>query len=279
MKGILYVVATPIGNLKDITLRAIEVLKAVDLVLAEDTRRSKALLNHLGVSCRVVSCYGEREEERVPMVLDHLSEGKSVALLSDAGTPTISDPGSLLISKVWEAGYKVVPIPGPSALLAALMAAGLEPKPFTFWGFPPRKRGEFISFLERERKRKERSIFYQSPNRLLNTLEALLEVWEDRFAVVARELTKMHEELLRDRISRLIQHFSETTPKGEVVLIVEGYQENQEDVEIESLREMYNQLLKAGLSSKDAAKALHALFAIPKRRVYELAQHQMEEKP
>ena len=277
MGGVLYVVATPIGNLRDITLRAIDVLKQVDLVLAEDTRRTRKLLGHLGISCKVLSCYGPKEGQRVSKVLELLSEGREVALVSDAGTPTLSDPGSLMISKVWDAGFRVVPVPGPSALLASLMASGLPPGPFAFWGFPPRKRGELISFLKGTQGRRERSVFYESPNRLVNTMKAILDVWGDRLSVVARELTKVHEEFVRGRLSELISHFEATPPLGEVVLIVEG-ESSERRVDAGEEEDMFSRLVAEGLSPRDAAKALHVLFAIPRKRVYKLAQRQEEEQ-
>ncbi len=276
MAGELYVVATPIGNLGDITLRAVEVLKRVDLVLAEDTRRTRKLLSHLGISCRVVSCYGSREGERISLVKETLEAGGSAALVTDAGTPTLSDPGSLLISKVWDAGYKVVPLPGPSALLAALMASGLEPGPFVFWGFPPRKRGELAAFLRETRMRQETSVFYESPNRLLQTLKALLDEWGDRFSVVAVELTNLHEEFVRGRLSHQVEHFSEVSPKGEIVLIVEGGGDGpREDAKEEE--GMFERLVEGGLTPRDAAKAMRILFAIPKDKVYKWVQRQKEE--
>ena len=222
MPGTLYVVATPIGNLGDITMRAVKVLKGVDLVLAEDTRRSRKLLSHLCVSCKVLSCYGTKEEQRIPKVIEVLEGGGDVALLSDAGTPTLSDPGSLLTSKVLDAGFWVVPLPGPSAFLAALMASGLDPGPFTFWGFLPRKRGDLVSFLKEHVRRRERSVFYESPSRLLRSLGAILEVWGDRYAVVARELTKMHETILRGKLSTLLEAVGQARPKGEYVVVVAG---------------------------------------------------------
>ena len=277
MGGLLYVVATPIGNLGDITLRAVEVLKSVELVLAEDTRRTKGLLSHLGISCRVASCYGEKEGQRIPRVLEILEAGEDVALLSDAGTPTLSDPGSLLVSRVWEAGFRVVPIPGPSALLAALMASGLGPGPFTFWGFPPRKTGELASFLKRHKGRSEKSVFYQAPGRLLVTLQVMLEYWGDRYAVVARELTKVHEEFIRGNLSSLVEHFSENPPRGELVLVVEGAGSREEKVGGIDEREMLHRLMEGGFSVRDAARALGILFAIPRDRVYKMAQSQKED--
>jgi len=275
LAGVLYVVATPIGNLRDISLRAVDVLSQVSLVLAEDTRRTKGLMSHLGLSCRVLSCYGHREEERISTVLGLLDRGESVALLSDAGTPTLSDPGSLLISKVWDAGFGVVPVPGPSAMLTALMASGLPPGPFTFWGFLPRKRGELVAFLQQYRDRPERSVFYEAPNRLVESLTLLLDLWGDRYGVVARELTKVHEELVRGPVSHILAHFSANPPRGEITLVVEGAapRRDTESVDVEA---MFKRLVDGGLSPRDAARALRILFAIPRDRVYKLAQRQEE---
>ncbi len=275
LPGALYVVATPIGNLGDITLRAVEVLKKVVLVLAEDTRRTKGLLSHLGISCRVLSCYGQREGERVSTVIDLLKKGENVALLSDAGTPTLSDPGSLLISKVWDSGFRVVPVPGPSAMLAALMASGLTPGPFTFWGFLPRKRGELVSFLHQNRNRPERSVFYEAPTRLVESLSLLLEIWGNRYGVVARELTKVHEEMVRGTLSYLLEHFSLITPRGEITLVVEGAEPERESEGIDA-EDMLRRLVDGGFSHRDAVRALRILFAIPKDRMYKLIHRQEE---
>ena len=220
--GILYLVATPLGNLEDITLRAINTLKEVDLIAAEDTRRAKKLLTHYQISTPVTSYFEHTSFKKTQSLLAHLKEGKDLALISEAGTPSISDPGYRLTRLAIENTITVIPIPGPSAVITALSASGLPTHSFIFEGFLPRKTGKrrnlFLSLQNQERT----LVFYESPRRLLTTLQDLLQVLGDRQIVVARELTKMFEEIVRGKISEVIGVFEGKTIKGEITILVSG---------------------------------------------------------
>ncbi len=206
--GTLYVVATPIGNLEDVTLRALRVLREVELVLAEDTRRTRTLLTHHDVRTRPRSLHAHNEAQRSREVLEALASGSSVALVSDAGTPLVSDPGERLVAAVIQAGHAVVPIPGPSAVLSALVASGLPAAPFLFLGFLPRRSGEREALLARIRDRTETVVLFESPRRLAATLRRLADTLGDRPACVARELTKLHEEVARGSLQELAERFA-----------------------------------------------------------------------
>ena len=215
----LYIVATPIGNLEDITLRALEVLKKVDLVACEDTRPSRILLDHYGIKKPTVSYFDFSEKKRAPELIQRLEKGAAVALISDAGTPGISDPGYRLVRRAIESGIRIEPIPGPSAFLCALSASGLPTDRFIFEGFMPikssQRRNKLLSLKEEERT----VIFYESPHRLLKTLEAIEAVLGDVEIVVARELTKKFEEIVRDKVKKIIGHFSGKKILGEFVIL------------------------------------------------------------
>ena len=215
-EGLLYIVSTPIGNLKDITLRALEVLKEVDFIACEDTRHTLKLLNHYGIKKPLLSYFAPKEKEKSQRIIKLLKEGKKGALVTDSGTPLVSDPGLFLIQKCIEEGIKLVPVPGPSALLAALVVAGLDTSRFHFFGFPPRKSRKkyFLSKKELEGT----LIFYERANRVKSLMKAAFEVLGDRKVVIARELTKLHEEVLRGRLS----DFLEWEGKGEVVVLIGG---------------------------------------------------------
>jgi len=220
--GALYVVATPLGNLEDITLRAARILGQVDRILAEDTRRTGRLLKHLGHKTRMVSLHQHNELGRLPAVLDWLGEGESLALVSDAGTPTISDPGFPLIRGIVEAGFRVVPIPGPSALATAVSAAGLATDRLYFLGFLPGRPGRRRRALEEALATPSTVVLYVSPYKLAKTLAMLVEVaGEERRACVCRELTKIHEEFDRGSLGELAARWADRKVKGEVTLLVE----------------------------------------------------------
>ncbi len=219
--GILYLVATPIGNLADITFRAIETLREVDLIAAEDTRHAAILLHHYEIRKPVVSYYEENEKRRSQELLDKLSAGQNIALITDAGTPLLSDPGFQLVRKAIENDIRIVPIPGASSILTALMASGLPTDRFTFEGFLPRKKGRLTRLNELANEPRT-MVFFESPHRVLETLQDFLEKFGDRPAVCAREMTKVYEEFRRDRLSNLIKHFENHPAKGEFVIIVEG---------------------------------------------------------
>ncbi|MBI3302125.1 MAG: 16S rRNA (cytidine(1402)-2'-O)-methyltransferase, partial [Deltaproteobacteria bacterium] len=204
MPGTLYIVATPIGNLEDITLRALRILKEVDLIAAEDTRRTRKLLTHYGISTSLTSYFDQDEASKAPLLIEQLKTGKKIALVTDAGTPGISDPGHRLVRGAWEAGLKVVPIPGPSALTALLSCAGLATDRFAFEGFLPAKRGRRVKALEKLRNEERTLVFFESARRLIACLEDIRSIFGDREAAIGREITKIYEEILRGRLSRLI---------------------------------------------------------------------------
>ncbi len=222
--GVLYVVATPIGNLKDITLRALEVLKGVDLVIAEDTRRSRILFERYGIGTPFgPSLYEGVERERVDALIRLLKGGKRLALVSDAGTPLIQDPGYRLVRRAIEEGIKVVPVPGPSALLAALVASGLPTDRFVFDGVPPKKPGRRRAYFESLKDEERTVVLYESPHRILKTLETLCEVMPQREICLARELTKRHEEFLRGTPREVLEALKRRpSVKGEFVLLIRG---------------------------------------------------------
>ncbi len=220
----LYIVSTPIGNLGDITYRAVEVLKSVDLIACEDTRVSSKLLVKYQIDKPLVAVNDFNESSKIVQVLSILREGKNVALISDAGTPLISDPGYKIVREAIGSGFKVESIPGPSAALAALTVSGLPSDKFTFCGYLPKKDGKRKSVLESVKKNvetvKSTSIFYESPYRIVKTLEDIKNVFGDVDIVICRELTKLHEEVRREKISQSIEHFSRTLPKGEFVILI-----------------------------------------------------------
>jgi 16S rRNA (cytidine1402-2'-O)-methyltransferase len=220
--GKLYIIGTPIGNLQDITLRALEVMRGVSIIAAEDTRHTRKLLNYFNIQATVISYHDHNKEEKAPVLVAELKAGRSVALVSDAGTPGISDPGYFLINCCIRDSISVVPVPGPSAFLAALSVSGLPTDSFLFEGFLPRKQTARLRRLEEIKDQSRTVLFYESPHRIVRCLEDLLAVFGDRRAVVARELTKSHEEVLRGRLSKLIPALSGRTVRGEITLVVEG---------------------------------------------------------
>ncbi|HET8576749.1 MAG TPA: 16S rRNA (cytidine(1402)-2'-O)-methyltransferase [Methylomirabilota bacterium] len=218
--GTLYVVATPIGNLEDITLRALRVLKEVDLVACEDTRRTRTLLTHFGIHVSVTSYFEHNKLTKGPAILRTLAEGKSVALVTDAGTPGISDPGFLLVKAARDAGVPVVPVPGPSAVITALSAAGVPADRFLFDGFLPVKPGRRLHRLEALRDLEMTVVCYESPHRVLASLEAIAQVFGEREIVAARELTKQFEEIVRGSARQLAERFAGGLVRGEFTLII-----------------------------------------------------------
>jgi len=220
--GTLYLVATPIGNLEDITLRALRVLHEVSTIAAEDTRHTRKLLTHHGIHGRLVSLHEHNETERIPELAARLLAGESIALVSDAGTPGLSDPGTALVAAAAAAGIAVVPVPGSSALLAALVASGLPTVPVTFLGFLPTAPAERRRALNAACALRHTLVLFEAPHRLLKTFEALGQAWGDRRIAVARELTKVHEEVWRGRLRDALAHFSAHPPRGEFTLVIEG---------------------------------------------------------
>ncbi|MBU1042814.1 MAG: 16S rRNA (cytidine(1402)-2'-O)-methyltransferase [Candidatus Omnitrophica bacterium] len=220
MPGTLYVVSTPIGNLQDITYRAVDVLSLVDLIACEDTRRTKILLDHYQIKKQLISYYEYNKLKRTDQILAYLKQGKSVALVSDAGTPGISDPGYSLIKKVIEENILLEAIPGVSALLTALVVSGMPMHRFCFEGFLPVKSGARRKILENIKLEKKTTVLYESPHRLLKTLNAIRDVFGNKDIVIGRELTKKFEEMLRLPVAEAITYFENKNPKGEFVIIV-----------------------------------------------------------
>ena len=219
--GTLYLVATPIGNLDDMTLRAVHVLESVPLIAAEDTRHTLKLLTHFGLRRPLVSLHAHNEARQLQTILSRL-EQHDVALVSDAGTPALSDPGVRLVSAAVAAGYPVVPVPGPSAVLAALVSSGLPTNQFTFLGFLPRKRGELERVIRDAGEAKRTFVFFESPHRVQKTLAIMASALGPRSLVVAREITKLHEEFLRGTPATLLEHFAKSPPRGELTVVVAG---------------------------------------------------------
>ena len=229
----LYIVPTPVGNMEDMTLRAIRVLKEVDLVLAEDTRTSGILLKHFDIKNQLMSHHKFNEHGTSAAVIDRLLSGQNVALISDAGTPGISDPGFFLVREAVRAGVEVVTLPGATALIPALVSSGLPCDRFTFEGFLPQKKGR-QSRLEALREETRTMVFYESPYRVLKTLQQLAEVFgADRQASACREISKIHEESVRGSLQELIEHFTATEPRGEFVLVVAGRQQEEKKLKTE----------------------------------------------
>jgi 16S rRNA (cytidine1402-2'-O)-methyltransferase len=220
----LYIVSTPIGNLKDITLRALEILKSVDLIACEDTRHTGLLLNHYNIKNKLTSFYEYNKKERTPEIISLLKQDKSVAIVSDAGTPGISDPGYYLIREAIKENLSVIPIPGPSALLAALVVSGLSSDRFAFEGFLQKREGRKCKKLKSLKTELRTMVFYDSPYRVINTLKDILEILGDRNIVLERELTKKFETVMRGKTSEILHELENKKIKGEIVLVVEGYE-------------------------------------------------------
>ncbi len=273
----LYLVATPIGNLDDMTFRALKVLKEATLIAAEDTRNTAKLLAHFGIKVeRLISCFEHNEIKRSDEILKTLAAGGSVALVTDAGMPGISDPGFNVVQLVLEKGFKIVPIPGASALIAALPASGLVIAPFTFFGFLPSKTSERRKALEDLKSESKTLVFYESPHRLLECLKDMMSLWGDRRAAIGRELTKLHEEFVRGSLRELVSHFETHEPKGEFVIMVEAAEPEALDAPTKwdgfSIKEHLIQLMKErGLSKTEAVKAVCKARQLPRDEVYRVA--------
>jgi len=220
--GILYVVSTPIGNLEDITLRALRILKEVDLICAEDTRKTRILLNHYNIQTPLTSYFEHNEKRKTPVIIEALKLGKNIAIVSEAGTPAISDPGYRLITHALQQDISVIPVPGLSAAITALSISGLAVHRFVFEGFLPVKTGKKKNFLKKLADEERTLIFYESPHRILATLRDLIEIMGDRNAVLCRELTKIHEEKIYGKLSLIFKTLEKRPIKGEITLLVEG---------------------------------------------------------
>lgn len=265
--GTLYLVATPIGNLKDITLRAVRTLREVDLIACEDTRRTGRLLARYEIETPLISYYEHNKLTKLGYILDIL-QTKDVALVSEAGMPGISDPGYELVRAAISAGIAVVPIPGPSAPIAALAVSGLPTDSFVYLGFLPRRRKERRRFLQAIAREKRTLVAFEAPHRLSASLEDIEEVLGDREMALTRELTKLHEEVIRGNVSHLRAHFQEVRPRGEFTLVVAGAKE--EAWEEEKVREALRQLRFEGVSGREATKEVAELSGHPRSEVYEI---------
>jgi len=272
MSGKLYLVATPIGNLEDITLRALKVLREVDIIAAEDTRHTLGLLNHFEISKPLISYYKQNESTRSSELVEKLKDGKNIAVVSDAGTPGISDPGEQIVKCAIEEGIEIVPIPGAVAFVNALIASGMNTREFEFIGFLSAVKKERKEKLEEIKYETKTLIFYEAPHKLKTTLEDMLEILGDRNVVLARELTKIHEEFIRGKISDILENMEDVN--GEFVVIVEGNDKSKKDVEIETLNEMsldkqYEFYEKQGFSKKEIIKQIAKDRNVSKNEIYQ----------
>ena len=268
MKGTLYIVSTPIGNLEDITLRALKVLKDVDVIAAEDTRRSSKLLTHYGISKPLISYWGEKEKVRSTEILERLHAGQSVALISDAGTPGISDPGAVLIRKALEEAIDVVSIPGVTALIAALSVSGISTDEFTFMGFLPARKSQRQKVLKDLSYEQRTLVFYEAPHRILETLSDMEEIFGERKAAVIKEISKIYEEVIRGNISEVFRTLEKTTIAGEYVIVMEGRAEEKKLMSDDALQEV-STLMKKGLGRKEAVKKVAEAYGLSKKELYD----------
>lgn len=273
MSGTLTVCATPIGNLEDISARALEALRGADLIAAEDTRHTLGLLNHFDIRTPMISCHKDNEADRSDEILARLKEGRHVVLVSDAGTPAISDPGEILVRRCHEEGIRVTAVPGPCAFITALSMSGMPSRRFVFEGFLPASSKERAEVLVRLRTEERTVILYEAPHRLRKTLEQLLEALGDRPAALARELTKVHEELLRMTLGEAVEYYRTTEPRGEYVLILGGADPGEltreQQARWENMSFTEHMQLYPDLPAKEAMKKVARDRGIPRREVYE----------
>jgi 16S rRNA (cytidine1402-2'-O)-methyltransferase len=266
--GTLYIVATPIGNLEDITLRAIRTLKEVDLIAAEDTRHTRNLLTKYEIDTPLTSYHDHNKEEKAPVLVAQLLEGKNMALVSDAGTPGISDPGYFLINLAINQKIPVVPIPGATAAIAALSVSGMPTDSFVFEGFLPPKQGARLKRLEELAKEERTIIFYEAPHKIIRAIEEMLQVFGDRRAVITRELTKIHEETIRGTLSEILLHLQKSSLKGEFTIILRGYTAEPHKQDIDTAEYLKNLMIHRGLTKKDAIATAAEELGLPKKEVY-----------
>ncbi len=268
----LYVVGTPIGNLQDMTFRAVEILQSVDLIAAEDTRHTGKLLHHFQIKTPQVSYHEHNHDQRLPELLNRLGQGNTIALVTDAGMPGISDPGYKLVKAVIEEGISVVPIPGATAGITALSAAGLPTDRFVFEGFLPTKGQSRKKRLDSLKEEPRTLILYEGPHRVLNTLRDLANcLGENRRIVLARELTKLHEEFWRGTIGDAIAHFTQLEPKGEFTLIIGGASQQKPMLSKAELEAQLAEIMAQGVSRSQASRQLAKLTQLPRRELYQLA--------
>ena len=265
--GTLYICATPIGNLEDASYRLIRILREVDLIACEDTRRTQVLLQHYQIKKPTISYFQHNQRSREDVLLERLKKGDSVALVSDAGMPGISDPGHLLIERAWNEGIGVEVIPGPSALISALVVSGLDTSSFVFEGFLPSRAGQRRRELQRMAQEERTIVLYESPRRLLSLLQDMLAVWGNRRVAVARELTKVHEEVKRGLISEVISYYEEFPPRGEITVVVEGYKKERTR-ELDKICSEVMQLMEQGVEKKEALSQKAREYKVKKSDLY-----------
>jgi 16S rRNA (cytidine1402-2'-O)-methyltransferase len=275
-KGKLYICGTPIGNLSDVSQRLLDVLQEVDIIACEDTRHSRKLLNYFSIEKKLLSYHEHNEQQRSREIIEKINSGKHIALLSDAGMPVISDPGQILVKEAVQESIEVIPIPGPSAFLAALVVSGLDISSFVFRSFIPRSGNDRREFLEEMALENKTTVFYESPYRLKNTLKDLKEFSKEmaaRKTVIVREITKLHEEKYYGTAAELYQRLNNQEIKGEIVVVIEGrteIKEESEGWEELSILEHIKLLMQSGITKKQAVKKVAKLRDLPKSEVYKV---------
>lgn len=271
-KGKLFLVATPIGNIEDISIRALKTLKEVDLIAAEDTRRSIKLLNYYDIKKRLTSYHEHNEKTKGKHLMELLTDGKNIAVISDAGCPGISDPGREIIKLCAENEIEVTMIPGPSALTTGIALSGMHVESFVFEGFLPTDKKDLAKRLALLKEEKRTMIFFEAPHRLLATLKKIFEVFGNREIVLARELTKKYEQIIRTTIERAINDFLEKEPRGEFVVIVQGAKEEKDSVKMNKneLKKLVKSYIDSGMDKKDALKKVAKSQNVRKNEIYKL---------
>lgn len=264
IENALYIVATPIGNLEDITLRALEVLKAADIIACEDTRNTSVLLEKYNITTKLISYHKFSETKRTDLFLEYLNEGKSIALVSDAGTPLISDPGNILVDNVIKNGYKVIPVAGASAITVLLSATSRKDEDFKFIGFISRIENQISDIVSKNKN--ENLIFYESPNRLIETLSIIAKKYPQKIVTIGRELTKKFEEIKKDNINNIIEYYKTNTLKGEIAVLLHK-SEQKEEID---LKEKIEKLQKLNLKDKEISSVISALYEVNKNDVYKM---------
>ncbi len=261
----LYIVPTPIGNLEDITIRALNILKEVDVIFAEDTRTTKQLLNHFDINNRLISSHLYNEEQNEEKEIDYLKDGKNIAVVSDRGTPVISDPGYILVKNAIEHGYNVVCLPGPTAVIPALVMSGLSGGPFTFYGFLNSKESKRKKELESLKNNPYPIAFYEAPHRLTKTLNNIFEIFGNRKIAIVREISKKYEEVIRENVENLLKTVENL--KGEIVIVVEGNHEQQSFDNL-SIKDHVDLYIEDGLTPNEAIKKVAKERGVPKSKIY-----------
>ena len=275
MLGKLYLVATPIGNLEDITFRAINVLKEVDIIAAEDTRHTLKLLNFYEISKTLISYHRHNEEVKSEILINKLLEGKNIAVVTDAGTPGISDPGEEIVKEAIKNNIEIIPIPGACALINALIPSGLNTKQFVFYGFLPLNKKNRKNTMEKIKKEDKTVILYEAPHKLIKTLEDILENIGDIYCVIAREITKIHEEFIREKISKILENIkNKEAIKGEHIILLDmNFNDNQMDkseISEKTIKEQYEIYASQGMEKKEIIKRIAKNKNVPKNEIYKM---------